>query len=56
MPPETNLKRMFRAISGVSTGVVGVLPFVGPAGFLGVVRAWLPAPLFLVLVSGFFGA
>jgi uncharacterized membrane protein len=56
MPPETNLKRMFRAISGVSTGVVRVLHFVQPAGFVRIAPAWLPAPLFLVPVSGFFGA
>ncbi len=33
---------------------VGLLHFVQPAGFVKIVPAWLPAPLFLVLVSGFF--
>lgn len=54
MPPESQLKRMIRAICGVSMVAVGVLHFVRPAGFVKIVPAWLPAPLFLVLVSGFF--
>ena len=33
---------------------VGVLHFVSPGGFVKIVPAWLPAPLLLVLVSGFF--
>jgi uncharacterized membrane protein len=33
---------------------IGVLHFVRPSGFVAIVPAWLPAPLFLVLLSGFF--
>lgn len=54
MPPETKLKRLFRVISGLSMIAVGVLHFVRPSGFVKIVPAWLPAPLFLVHLSGFF--
>lgn len=54
MPSESLLKRIIRAILGVSMVAVGVLHFVQPAGFVQIVPAWLPAPLLLVLVSGFF--
>ena len=54
MPPETKLKRIFRAISGLSMVAVGILHFASPSGFVKIVPAWLPAPLFLVLLSGFF--
>ncbi len=33
---------------------IGVVHFLVPAPFVGIVPAWLPAPLLLVLVSGFF--
>ncbi len=33
---------------------VGVLHFVSPGGFVKIVPRWLPAPLALVYVSGFF--
>jgi uncharacterized membrane protein len=54
MPPESQLKRIVRAMLGVSMVAVGLLHFVQPAGFVQIVPAWLPAPLLLVLVSGFF--
>lgn len=54
MPPETKLKRTFRVIAGLSMAAIGVLHFVRPSGFVKIVPAWLPAPLLLVLVSGFF--
>jgi uncharacterized membrane protein len=54
MPPETQLKRIFRLIGALSMVSVGVLHFVRPSGFVKIVPAWLPAPLFLVLLSGFF--
>lgn len=54
MPPESQLKRMIRAICAISMIAVGILHFVQPAGFVKIVPAWLPAPLFLVLLSGFF--
>ena len=54
MPPESQLKRMIRAFCAISMIAVGILHFVQPAGFVKIVPAWLPAPLFLVLLSGFF--
>ena len=54
MPPETILKRIFRVIAALSMITVGILHFVRPSGFVKIVPAWLPAPLFLVLLSGFF--
>jgi uncharacterized membrane protein len=54
MPPETKLKRTFRVIAGLSMVAVGVLHFARPSGFVKIVPAWLPAPLFLVHLSGFF--
>jgi uncharacterized membrane protein len=54
MPPETNRKRIFRVIAGLSMATIGVLHFARPSGFVKIVPAWLPAPLFLVLLSGFF--
>jgi uncharacterized membrane protein len=54
MPPETKLKRAFRLIAGVSMVLVGILHFARPSGFVKIVPAWLPTPLLLVLVSGFF--
>ena len=54
MPPESQLKRTIRALTGFSMVAVGVLHFVSPGGFVKIVPAWLPAPLLLVLVSGFF--
>jgi uncharacterized membrane protein len=54
MPPETRLKRTFRVISGLSMAAVGILHFVQPEGFVKIVPAFLPAPLLLVHVSGFF--
>lgn len=54
MPPETKLKRAFRLIAGLSMIGVGILHFARPSGFVKIVPAWLPAPLFLVYLSGFF--
>jgi uncharacterized membrane protein len=54
MPPEPKLKRIIRLILGVAMVAVGVLHFVQPSGFVKIVPAWLPAPLLLVQVSGFF--
>jgi uncharacterized membrane protein len=54
MPPETKLKRAIRLIFAVSMLAVGSLHFVAPAGFVQIVPAFLPAPLALVYVSGFF--
>ncbi len=54
MPAETNLKRAIRLFIAVSMVVVGVLHFVRPSGFVRIVPSFLPAPLLLVHVSGFF--
>jgi uncharacterized membrane protein len=54
MPSETKLKRTFRLILGLSMVFVGVLHFARPDAFVRIVPPWLPAPLALVLVSGFF--
>jgi uncharacterized membrane protein len=54
MPPETKLKRGFRLIVALSMLAVGSLHFVAPAGFVQIVPAFLPAPLALVYISGFF--
>jgi len=54
MPPETLLKRAFRVIFGLSMVAVGILHFARPEGFVKIVPAFLPAPLLLVYISGFF--
>jgi uncharacterized membrane protein len=54
MPPETRLKRAFRLISAVAMVGVGILHFARPEGFVRIVPAFLPAPLLLVYLSGFF--
>lgn len=54
MPPESHRKRVVRMLCGLSMVLIGVLHFAAPDGFVKIVPAWLPAPLALVLVSGFF--
>lgn len=54
MPPEPPLKRAFRVFSAVSMVAVGILHFARPEGFVKIVPAFLPAPLVLVYISGFF--
>lgn len=56
MPPETPLKRAFRVFTAVSMVAVGTLHFLRPEGFVRIVPAFLPAPLLLVYISGFFEA
>jgi uncharacterized membrane protein len=48
------LRRALRALLAVAMTVIGVLHFTSPDGFVRIVPAWLPAPLLLVQVSGFF--
>ncbi|MDB4994505.1 MAG: hypothetical protein JWM74_1937 [Myxococcaceae bacterium] len=43
-----------RVLLAIAMIAVGTLHFVRPSGFVKIVPAWLPAPLVLVLVSGFF--
>ncbi|MFO0664123.1 MAG: hypothetical protein U0174_09230 [Polyangiaceae bacterium] len=51
---ESLAKRVLRVVCAVSMVSVGVLHFVKPDGFVRIVPAFLPAPLLLVYVSGFF--
>lgn len=43
-----------RIVMAVAMMAVGVLHFVVPNGFVSIVPRWLPQPLLLVQVSGFF--
>jgi uncharacterized membrane protein len=47
-------RRVTRVVIALAMIWVGVLHFVKPAGFVKIVPKFLPAPLLLVLVSGFF--
>ncbi len=47
-------KSKLRALLAVSMIAIGLVHFLAPAGFVQIVPEWLPAPLVLVLVSGFF--
>jgi uncharacterized membrane protein len=48
------LRKILRVVLASAMIVIGVLHFVEPAGFVAIVPSFLPAPLALVLVSGFF--
>ncbi len=48
------LRSVLRVLLAVAMVYVGVLHFVRPSGFVSIVPSYLPAPLTLVLVSGFF--
>lgn len=54
IPSESLLRRGTRALVAISFAAVGILHFLNPAPFVAIVPPWLPAPLALVLVSGFF--
>lgn len=54
MPREPKLKRALRLLLAVAMVSVGVLHFVKPSGFVQIVPSFLPSPLLLVYVSGFF--
>jgi uncharacterized membrane protein len=47
-------KAKFRLLLAGSMVAIGLVHFLSPAGFVSIVPPWLPAPLVLVLVSGFF--
>jgi uncharacterized membrane protein len=51
-PPR--LKPILRAVLAFAMIAVGALHFLHPDPFVRIVPAWLPAPLTLVYVSGFF--
>jgi uncharacterized membrane protein len=48
------LRSVLRVLLAVAMIYVGVLHFARPGGFVTIVPSYLPAPLTLVLVSGFF--
>jgi uncharacterized membrane protein len=47
-------RSVLRAVLAFAMVTIGVLHFAAPDGFVRIVPAWLPAPLALVYVSGFF--
>lgn len=51
---ESRVRAACRILLAVAMVAVGVLHFVRPSGFVKIVPPWLPAPLALVLISGFF--
>lgn len=54
MPHESWLKRGFRIIAALAMVYVGIKHFTNPAPFVRIVPSYLPAPLALVYISGFF--
>jgi len=48
------MRRRFRYVLAAAMIAIGIAHFVAPEGFVQIVPAWLPAPLMLVFVSGFF--
>jgi uncharacterized membrane protein len=51
---ETRTKTVLRVVVGLSFAWVGLMHFVDPAPFVSIVPPYLPWPLELVYVSGFF--
>jgi uncharacterized membrane protein len=47
-------RRIFRIALAAFMIAIGLAHFLAPAPFASIVPAWLPAPVTLVLVSGFF--
>lgn len=47
-------RAIVRVVAAIAMTGVGVLHFVAPDGFVKIVPSFLPAPLVLVVVSGFF--
>jgi uncharacterized membrane protein len=47
-------RRVLRVVLAVFMIGIGIGHFVNPGPFVAIVPAWLPAPLALVMVSGFF--
>jgi len=48
------LRRVVRVVIAMFMVGIGLLHFVAPAGFVAIVPSALPAPLALVMISGFF--
>jgi uncharacterized membrane protein len=54
MPSESQKKRACRVTLAAAMVAIGILHFARPAPFVAIVPPYLPAPLLLVWVSGFF--
>ncbi len=54
MPVAPRVRAVLRGILGVAMVGVGVMHFANPDPFVRIMPRWLPAPLGLVWVSGFF--
>jgi uncharacterized membrane protein len=52
--PPGRARKIVRVIAALAMMAIGVDHFVNPGSFLNIVPKALPAPLILVLVSGFF--
>lgn len=52
--PRRLLRAALRALLAVAMIAVGAQHFIDPAPFVHIVPPWLPAPLALVYISGFF--
>ena len=52
--PRSPLRAALRGVLAVSMIGIGAVHFLKPEPFVRIVPAWLPAPLVLVWVSGFF--
>jgi uncharacterized membrane protein len=52
--PDSRAKRIVRIVAALAMASIGIAHFVIPDGFVRIVPAFLPAPLVLVYVSGFF--
>jgi uncharacterized membrane protein len=48
------LKAILRVVLALLMASAGVLHFISPQPFVRIVPSWLPAPLLLVYISGFF--
>lgn len=54
MPIENRAKRIVRVLAALAMIGIGVTHFLSPDGFVKIVPSFLPAPLALVYISGFF--
>ncbi len=54
LPPMSRPKLALKILLGALMMIIGALHFVRPEGFVRIVPAYLPSPLALVYVSGFF--
>jgi len=54
LPVETRGKRVVRFVAAAAMVAIGITHFTSPSGFVKIVPSFLPAPLALVYISGFF--